>query len=179
MQFTKTILPWVYKITLPNSTDGRGSFTKVFHAEQFKEVIWYIPAFKESFYTQSHKNVIRGMHFQLPPSDLDKLVYVSSGSICDVVLDLHTNTETYGKYISEELSADNHFALFIPKWFAHWFVSLSDNAVVHYLTSEIYDPTCDTGICWDSFGYDWWLDSPIITEKDRWLISMSNFNSPF
>jgi dTDP-4-dehydrorhamnose 3,5-epimerase-like enzyme len=55
------------------------------------------------------------MHFQLPPSDLDKLVYVSSGSIRDVVLDLRTNTGTYGQHIAEELSADNHFALFIPR----------------------------------------------------------------
>jgi dTDP-4-dehydrorhamnose 3,5-epimerase len=179
MQFTQTILPWVYKIILPHSTDGRGSFTKVFHAEQFKSVIWYVPSFKESFYTSSHKDVIRGMHFQLPPSDLDKLVYVSSGSIRDVVLDLHANTETYGKYIAEELSVENHFALFIPKWFAHWFVSLSDNAVVHYITSEVYDPTCDTGICWDSFGYDWWIESLIISEKDIWLIPLSDFNSPF
>lgn len=179
MQFTQTALPWVYKIALPYFTDTRGSFTKVFHAEQFAETIWYIPSFQESFYTESHKDVIRGMHFQLPPSDLDKLVYVSSGSIRDVVLDLRTNTDTYGQYITEELSEDNHFALFIPRWFAHGFLSLSDNTVVQYLTTEVYSATCDTWICWDSFGYNWWVESPIISEKDRWLVSLSDFNSPF
>jgi dTDP-4-dehydrorhamnose 3,5-epimerase-like enzyme len=92
---------------------------------------------------------------------------------------LRTNTDTYGQYITEELSADNHFALFIPKWCAHWFLSLSDNTVVQYLTSEVYSATCDTWICWDSFEYDWWIVSPIISEKDRWLISLSDFKSPF
>jgi dTDP-4-dehydrorhamnose 3,5-epimerase len=179
MQFTQTTLQWVYKIALPHFIDSRGSFTKVFHAEQFAEIIWYVPSFQESYYTQSQKDVIRGMHFQIPPSDLDKLVYVSSWSIRDVVLDLRTYTGTYGQYIAEDLSMDNHFALFIPKWCSHWFVSLSDNAVVHYLTSAVYDPSCDTWICWDSFGFDWWITSPIVSEKDRWLIPLSEFNSPF
>lgn len=179
MIIDKTKLPWVLTIQFPHFCDNRGSFTKSFHAGIFADMIGYIPQFKEWFFTKSQKNVIRGMHFQLPPSAVDKLVYVSSWIILDVVLDLRKDSWTYGEYIKKELNDENNIAIFIPKWLAHGFLSLSDTSTVHYLTTEVYDPVNDTWISWDSFGYDWeWVD-PIISGKDAQLGPLKDFSSPF
>ncbi len=179
MKFNNTWLAWVCKIELPYSSDMRWDFTKTFHSDTFQKTIWYTPFFKESFFTQSYKWVIRGMHFQLPPSDLDKLVYVTEWSILDVVLDLRRG-ESYGKYISEELTRENHYALFIPKWIAHGFLTLSDVATVHYLTTEVYNSECDSWISWNSFWFNWnWIIDPIVSSRDQSHLSFSTFESPF
>ncbi len=179
MQFKSTELDGLYEIILPRFTDDRGSFTRTFATPFFEEAIWYVPVWRETFYSISKKNVIRGMHFQIPPSDQDKLVYVISGVIDDVVLDIRKNSPTYGKYIVRELSFENQKALFIPKWFAHGFLSKNENSIVAYMVSESWDPACDVGICFDSFGYDWWILDPIVSDKDKKHSSLSEFTSPF
>ncbi len=158
--------------------DARGSFTKTFHADFFAELgIHFSP--REEFYSTSAKNVIRGMHFQIPPRAHCKLVYCSAGRVLDVLLDLRPTSPTFRRVFSRELKGDPAELLFIPAGFAHGFLSLEDASIMVYQTDIVHAPECDTGIAWDSFGFEWPVNNPIISARDRGLPRLENFTSPF
>ena len=119
------------------------------------------------------------MHFQTPPYDHIKLVYVPYGSITDVVLDIRKESITYGKYLSIELSANNGKILIIPKGLAHGFKSLEDNTNVTYMQTTSYAPSNDSGIRFDSFGFDWGLDNPLTSHRDLSFPTLKEFDTPF
>jgi len=165
-------------ILLPHSEDSRGNFTKVFQDSVFlKNNLDF--QLKESYYSFSHQNVIRGMHFQLPPAQHIKIVFCPKGSILDTILDLRKESTTYGKSYSTVLSSTNNKALFIPEGFAHGFKSLENDSMTYYLVSSEYQQEKDTGIKWDSFGMDWEIKNPIISERDNTFIDFKAFRSPF
>lgn len=178
MECVKTALQGVFLIKNKLLTDIRGSFTKTINCDTFVQN-GLATEYKESYFSVSNKNVIRGMHFQIPPCDHEKLVYVTNGKIFDVVLDLRTKSESYGKYISIELSYENGFALYIPKGLAHGFKSLADNSVAVYNVTSVYNKDADCGIKWDSFGFDWNVTDPIISSRDQNFVSLKSFISPF
>jgi dTDP-4-dehydrorhamnose 3,5-epimerase len=122
--------------------------------------------------------VVRGMHFQLPPHDHEKLVYVTAGSILDVVVDLRRTSGTYGQVFSVEL-VEHQSSLFIPRGFAHGFLALSPNATVVYNVATGYQPTADAGIRWDSLGFAWPVAAPIMSDRDAAFPSLAEFSSPF
>ena len=158
--------------------DSRGKFIKTFTDDFFKEnsLDIYI---KETYYSISNKDVIRGMHFQTPPHDHIKLVYVPYGSILDVVLDIRKNSDTYGKYFSTELSSNNGKILIIPKGLAHGFKSLENSTNVTYMQSTVYAPNNDGGIRFDSFGFDWKVESPELSTRDKSFVLFLDFVTPF
>ena len=157
--------------------DSRGSFTKVFNHDLFERTgVNFSP--KEIYYSVSHKDVIRGMHFQTPPTDHEKLVYVASCSIIDVVLDIRKGSKTYGKYFSIKLDEHKN-SIFIPSGFAHGFKSLVDGTIVVYNQTSCYSKEHDSGILWNSFGFDWGLEEPIVSERDKSFIDFRNFVSVF
>uniref|UniRef100_UPI00298DB5A8 dTDP-4-dehydrorhamnose 3,5-epimerase family protein n=1 Tax=Treponema sp. TaxID=166 RepID=UPI00298DB5A8 len=158
--------------------DARGVFHKFFSKDDFSS-LGLDTDFKESYYSINKKNVIRGMHFQIPPADHTKLVYVTSGRIIDVCLDIRKKSKTYGKYFSVELSGDVPRAIYIPKGFAHGFVSLEDNTCVNYLQTCCYVQECDCGIRYDSFGFEWGVKEPIISARDLQHPRFENFDTPF
>lgn len=166
MKFISTEIEGVKLIETKLFKDNRGAFLKIFNEKIFKENGINFEV-KESYYSISNKDVIRGMHFQLPPYHHDKLVIVISGKIQDVVLDLRSNSKTYKKYITVELSAENGMALFIPKGCAHGFRSLMDNTIMMYNVSTIYNFDADSGLKWDSFGVNWGIINPIISDRDN------------
>lgn len=178
MKFVKTDLEGVYIIEPKVFGDSRGEFVKTFHEQTFREE-GLVCDFKESFYSTSRKDVIRGMHFQVPPQDHAKLVYVTFGKILDVVLDIRKNSRTYGKHITVELSDMNRASIYIPSGFAHGFSVLSEEAVVIYMQSTMHSPEHDAGIRWDSFGMDWAIKSPVLSERDRNFPKLKEFKSPF
>ena len=157
--------------------DIRGSFIKVFNNDDF-EKNGIKPKFKEIYYSISNKDVIRGMHFQCPPFEHEKLIYVVSGKILDVVLDIRTKSKTYGKYISLELSQHSN-ALYIPIGCAHGFKALIDNSIVIYNQTSCYNKQSDEGILYNSFGFDWQIDNPIVSERDKSFPPFLEFTSPF
>lgn len=157
--------------------DNRGCFVKTFHEENFRNEKLQTE-FRESYYSLSKKNVIRGMHFQIPPYEHDKLVYVTQGEILDVVLDIRKASATYGKYISVKLNAFN-YSIYIPKGCAHGFLTISEEATVVYNVSTVYNPSADGGILWNSFEFDWLNNNSIISERDKSFQSFKEFNSPF
>ena len=132
--------------------------------------------------TKSYKGVIRGLHFQAPPFEQAKLVRCVSGNILDVAVDLRTNSKTYGKSFSIELSSENNKQLFVPKGFAHGFQVLSETAIVSYKVDNYYNPDSDSGLIWNDkdLSIDWNLDlKPILSKKDLKLISFKELKSPF
>ena len=132
--------------------------------------------------SKSYKGVIRGLHFQAPPFEQTKLVRCISGNILDVAVDLRTNSKTYGKSFSIELSSENNRQLFVPKGFAHGFQVLSEIAIVSYKVDNYYNPDSDSGLIWNDkdLSIDWNLDlKPILSKKDLKLISFKELKSPF
>ncbi len=157
--------------------DKRGLFIKTYHADSFREA-GFNDSFRESYYSESFKGVIRGMHFQAPPFDHDKLVYVTKGKILDVILDLRTDMSTYGHYISVELKEFGSSVL-IPRGLAHGFITLSETATVVYNVTAEYNKQADQGIKWNSFGFEWPERNPIISDRDSSFEEFNNFKSPF
>jgi dTDP-4-dehydrorhamnose 3,5-epimerase len=174
MEIIDTELKGVYIIKNPVFADARGTFIKTYNEDLFNK-FGICTDFKESFYTISKKDVIRGMHFQTPPYDHDKLVYVPKGKILDVILDLRQNSSTYKKFISVELSDSNGYSLYIPKGLAHGFKSLMEDTIAVYQVSTVHNASCDSGIRWDSFGMDWAVVNPIISNRDMSFDKLENF----
>lgn len=127
--------------------DSRGGFTKIFERDMF--LSHGLPfTVDEVFASVSAKNVIRGLHFQTHHPQA-KLVSVLSGKVWDVIVDLRPGSRDFGKWVSVELSEENHHALYIPKGFAHGFASLADGTVMLYQCEGVYDRETDTGIRFD------------------------------
>lgn len=178
MIFHETTIPGLIRIEPFFHADARGSFVKTFHEEEFK-ANGLESDFKESFYSESVKGVIRGMHFQLPPDEHVKLVFCTSGEVNDVILDLRKASPMFGKCQSFNLSGQNRQMLYIPKGCAHGFCTISEQATVFYFTSTIHSKLNDTGVRYDSFGYNWEIINPLLSERDLSFSLVSDFISPF
>ncbi len=172
------MLPGLQILSLPHSTDARGAFTKVFHQDSLQEKGISF-SLRESYFSTSAKDVIRGMHFQTPPHQHAKIVFCPVGEILDVVLDLRKDSPTYGDHFSMVLTARNHLALYIPEGCAHGFRALSEGAMTFYLVSSTYSPAHDMGIRWDSFDCDWGIELPVISARDEGFPGLARFHSPF
>ena len=180
MNFEKTALEGVYIITNFVAQDERGTFVKTFNKQNFENVGLHFDI-RESYFSLSHKNAIRGMHFQLPPNDHEKLVYVPMGSILDVVVDLRKKSLSYKQFISIELSAANRKSIFIPKGLAHGFKSMEENTITGYNVTTEYDSKSDQGIHFDSFGFDWQTNEVLLSTRDKEFMTLDRFceNNPF
>lgn len=178
MKIINTTFQDLFVMEYNSFQDHRGEFVKTIHAERFRESnLNYL--YDESFYSVSNKNVIRGMHYQIPPHDHVKLVYVLTGSILDVVLDIRKESATFGKFFSIELSSKNRKGIYIGKGFAHGFMSLEDNTTVEYHTSTVQSSASEAGIKFNSFGYDWGIKNPILSSRDLEFKSFDQILSPF
>ena len=158
--------------------DDRGSFTKTFNRSGLLEQGIDFTVL-ESYFSVSRKDVIRGLHFQLPPHQHAKIVFCPFGAIMDVLVDLRQGSGTFGRVYAQELSAENHRAWYIPEGFAHGFRALTEGAITYYLVSSEYSRAHDTGILYDSVGYKWAVPAPIVSERDRSFPPLGQFHSPF
>ena len=171
-------LDGAFIITLPASADDRGTFVKTYSETVFRNAGIDF-TLRESYFSFSKKDVIRGMHFQLPPHQHSKIVFCPEGAILDVIVDLRKNSSTYRQFYAHELSADNNKAVFIPEGFAHGFKSLTDNSLTCYLVSSEYNKAHDTGIRYDSIGFDWDVMDPVLSARDLSFVAMGEFESGF
>jgi dTDP-4-dehydrorhamnose 3,5-epimerase len=178
MELISTPLKGCYQVRPFLAQDERGTFVKTFHTEQFSSLGLPID-WREEYYSSSRKGVIRGMHFQTPPYDHEKLVYCMQGEVLDVVLDLRMGLATYGRYIAVKLDAARGQGLIIPKGMAHGFLALTEAVMMAYKVTSVYASENDAGIRWDSFGLDWGVDQPIVSIRDRAHPKFSEFDSPF
>lgn len=178
MKFEGTELQDLYVVTNSVHEDARGLFFKPFEWEIFsKGNDDFSP--KEIYYSTNFKHVIRGMHFQTPPHDHAKLVWVSFGKILDVVLDVRKESATYGKWYTRVLEPAEGCALLIPKGCAHGFLSLEDGSIVNYAQTSRYSKDNDGGILFNSFGFEWPEENPIVSGRDRELPQFSEYKTEF
>ena len=178
MELKKTLLEGCFEINPITFLDQRGTFTKIFHKKEFKR-LGLNSDWKEDYYTYSKKDVIRGMHVQLPPSDHFKLVYCLYGEVLDVLLDFRSSSPSFGKTHSLKLSSKIKKGIYISKGIAHGFLSLTEKSLLTYKVSSAHSPNHDTGVSWNSFGFEWPVKNPIISDRDKTLEELKNFNSPF
>lgn len=180
MKLIETKIEGVFIIENFNSIDHRGEFVKTFNLDLFNEH-GLCTEFNESYYSISKKDVIRGMHFQLPPYDHEKLVYVVNGEVLDVILDLRKDSKTYGKFVSIVLNQKDYRSIYIPKGCAHGFKTILDNTIMVYNVSTVYTSKVDSGIKFDSFGFNWDINDPIVSNRDKSLSSFIDFTeiNPF
>lgn len=171
-------LSGVKVISLKRHDDNRGSFVKFWH-DDYIRAFGMPNRFSEEYMSVSKKNVIRGMHFQTPPHDHEKVVTCFSGRVLDVVVDLRAGSPTYRQYETIELSSDAPSLVLIPKGFAHGFLALSDEAMMIYKVTTVHAPENDMGILFSSIGFDWPVSNPIVSDRDSKFTTLDRFQSPF
>ena len=158
--------------------DLRGTFTKTFHAPRFAD-LGLRTDWREEYHTVSAAGVVRGMHFQLPPAAHAKMVFCLSGEVLDVVVDLRWGSPTYGAAHGFMLSAENGLGLYLPTGCAHGFVSLSASSGMYYKVTSVHVPEADAGIAWDSIGFDWPVETAVLSARDQSHPRLADFDSPF
>ncbi len=182
MIFTKTEIEGVVIIEPRVFKDERGYFFESFNQQKFNEQLGTIN-FVQDNESKSVFGTLRGLHFQKPPFAQAKLVRCIQGKVLDVVVDIRKDSPTYGKHVAVELSEENKKQLFVPRGFAHGFVTLSEEAVFAYKVDNWYAPECDAGIIYNdtSLNIDWKINPKeiILSSKDTALASFESFETPF
>ena len=166
--FVETSLSGVFIIEKARFEDERGVFIKSYNKQEFDSAKISCD-FRESYFSISKKNVLRGMHYQRYPHHHAKLITVIEGEILDVCVGVGENLDkkSKGKYFSIILSKNNNKSIYIPGGYAHGFLCLSETAIVmSHMTAE-FDAQHEEGIHYLSFGFSWPIDFPILSEKDK------------
>lgn len=182
MEVIKTAIEGVVIIEPRIFRDPRGYFFESFSERDFFSKVREVH-FVQDNESRSSYGVLRGLHFQRPPFCQSKLVRVIKGAVLDVAVDIRKGSPTYGKYVSVELTEDNHRQFFVPRGFAHGFSVLSETAVFQYKCDNYYCPSSEGGISItdSSLGIDWMLpvSDAILSEKDGRHPQFADFVSPF
>jgi dTDP-4-dehydrorhamnose 3,5-epimerase len=169
MIFTPIFLSGAFVIELDKHEDKRGFFARFFCKREFSahglETRWV--QINNSF--NQKKGTMRGLHFQRPPRSEAKVVRCLRGSIWDVIVDLRKGSPSFGNWFGAELNEDNRSMIYVPRGFAHGFISITDGSEILYLTSEYYSPEYEETLRWDDplHKIEWPATPKIISEKDR------------
>ena len=161
--------------------DERGSFMESFNKKKVERALGRKTTFCQDNQTFSKKGALRGLHYQLPPFSQTKLVQVVQGKVLDVVVDIRKGSPTFGQYFSCELSAENKLQLFIPRGFAHGFITLSETSIFLYKVDQYYNFESEGSITPNDavLAIDWQIPQSewIQSEKDKKYPSLSE--APF
>ena len=166
----ETEIPGAFVIEPEPVADERGSFARIFDADEFAERGLETEFVQWSVSFNERTGTLRGLHFQREPHAETKLVRCTRGSLFDVIVDLRPDSPAFTRWAAVELSADNRRALYIPKGLAHGFQTLADGTEVVYAITEPYAPDSAAGVRWDdpAFGIDWPpAEDRVMSEKDR------------
>ena len=152
--------------------DERGFFKETFQVDRYREIGIDLDFVQDNL-SRSHKDVIRGLHFQKKRPQ-GKLVNCLQGAVWDVVVDIDPNSPTFGEYVGIELNDSNHLQLWVPPGYAHGFCVLSEAAYFQYKCTDYYDPSDEGGIRWNDpeLGISWPTSTPIISVSDMKLKSL-------
>lgn len=179
-KFKRLAIPDVILVEAQAFPDERGFFMEIFKESNF------IPngintKFVQDNYSHSIKGVLRGLHYQKDPKAQAKLVMVVRGEIFDVAVDIRKGSPTYGKWVGEIISGQNHKLFYVPEGFAHGFCALSDETDVIYKVNQEYSAENDRGILWNDpkIGVKWPLDDLIISGKDKQHPLLENADNNF
>ncbi len=160
--------------------DDRGVFYESWNESTFVNLGLDIH-FTQENHSVSHKNVLRGLHFQKTPHTQGKLVRVTRGQALDIVVDLRKKSKTYGQHYKLILCSNKANMMWIPSGFAHGFVALENNTVFQYKCDAIYNPNSEQCLIWNDpkLGIDWGIDKPIISSKDKKGKRFEDLNTSF
>lgn len=168
MRFTETSIPGAYLIDLEKRGDDRGFFARAFCEQEFAshQLVSRFVQVNNSLSTD--KGTLRGMHYQLPPKAETKLVRCIRGSLYDLILDLRPSSPTFGCSFGAELSAENRRMMYVPKGFAHGFITLEENTEAFYFVDEFYAPDYERGLRWNdpAFQLSWPIPPVVLSQKD-------------
>lgn len=178
MNKIETTIAGLYIIEPTVYADDRGFFMETYNADKFAQ-IGINTIFKQDSHSRSVKGVLRGLHFQLPPKPMAKLVRCTRGKLWDVAVDLRRHSPTYKKWFGVELSEENKRMIYIPEGFAHGFYALEDCELV-YKCSNTFDGELDSAIAWSDpeIGIEWPI-APTLSNKDMQAPKLSDTNLPF
>ena len=168
MKVSSTALPGVLVLEPKVYGDHRGFFLESFNQAKFDDAVGRSVRFVQDNHSRSGQSVLRGLHYQIRQPQ-GKLVRVVSGEVFDVAVDLRKESPTFGKWVGEILSAENHRQLWIPEGFGHGFLVLSASADFLYKATDYYAPAHERCIRWDdpSIGIVWpECSNPVISDKD-------------
>lgn len=169
MKCTATAIEGVLLLDPDVFMDARGYFFESYNARRFTELTGLSPVFVQDNESHSRRNVVRGLHYQIGVPQ-GKLVRVAQGRVFDVVVDLRASSPTFGRWTGTELSSENRRQLWVPPGCAHGFVTLSEDAVCLYKTTEYWSAPHERTLLWNdpALGIDWPLaGEPILSDKDR------------
>lgn len=181
LEVKNTSIEGLYLVRPRRFSDDRGYFSETFSRRDFASATGYDVEFVQDNESLSKAGVVRGLHFQVPPKTMGKLVRVVSGCIIDVAVDLRVGSPTYGKHQAVKLDAIEGWQLYVPDGFAHGFSVLEEGTKVAYKCTEYYAPDYEQSIKWDDayLQIDWGVESPMVSEKDSQAPSFRDFKSPF
>ena len=163
-----TAIPEVLLLEPKVFGDARGFFFESFNARDFAQATGLKVDFVQDNHSRSARGVLRGLHYQIRHAQ-GKLVRVVEGEVFDVAVDLRRASPTFGQWVGERLSADNHRQLWVPPGFAHGFVVLSESAQFLYKTTDYWYPEHERSLLWNdpAVGIDWPIDAqPLLAAKD-------------
>ena len=177
MEIKERSLKGVFEINLAPHQDNRGFFMRTYDDIIFKEFGISRGWVQENHALSTEKDIIRGMHMQLPPHTETKLVRCVRGAVWDVFIDLREGSETFGQWDAIELSAENKKMIFIPRGFAHGYCTLTTETEVLYKVDNWYTPKAECGILWNDTGLNinWPVINPILSEKDKKNLTFKQF----
>jgi len=180
MKVEKCFISDLLMITLDVYEDERGCFYESYNKEKFIS-IGISDEFLQDNQSISKRNVLRGLHFQIPPFAQGKLVRVIKGAVLDVAVDLRKQSPTYKKHLSLILSAENKKLFWIPAGFAHGFITLEEDTVFSYKCTQQYHQQSERSLLWcdPEFNIDWQTTNPILSQKDIESPLFKDFSSPF
>ena len=169
MLFNKTPLDGAYTIDLEKRGDDRGFFARLFCEKEFGAVGLETHFVQINNSTSAKRGTLRGMHFQLPPAAEVKVVRCIKGALFDVIVDLRPDSPTFKQWYGAELSAENRRMMYVPRGFAHGFITLADDTEAFYLVSAFYAPECERGLRFDdpAIGIEWPLSPTEMSDKDK------------
>ncbi len=168
MIFTQLPLAGAYLVDLQRLEDERGFFARSFCADELSSRGLAANLSQCSVSFNAKKGTLRGMHFQIAPHDEEKLVRCTAGAVFDVIADIRPDSATYRQWYGAELTAANHRSLYIPKGFAHGFITLTDGAEVFYMISAPYAPGFGRGLRWSdpAIGIRWPGEPAVMSVRD-------------
>jgi dTDP-4-dehydrorhamnose 3,5-epimerase len=171
MIFHALKLKGAYRVEPEFTVDKRGAFARRFCADEFRARGLEGDMVQRSISTNNRAGTVRGMHFQMVPHLEAKIVRCIRGAIFDVMVDLRADSPTYGQWHGEELTAENHGMVYIPKGFAHGFQSLADDTEVDYEITPAYVPCAASGFRFDSpaLAINWPIGDFIVSDRDEAL----------
>jgi dTDP-4-dehydrorhamnose 3,5-epimerase len=168
MIFTESPLAGAFIVDMNRIEDERGFFARSFCADEFAAHGLAAGMSQCSVSFNARRGTLRGLHFQAAPHDEDKLVRCTAGAVFDVIVDVRAGSPTYRRWFGTELRGDNHRALYIPKGFAHGFISVADDTEVLYMISVPYAAGFARGVRWNdpAFGIQWPIEPAVISTRD-------------